>query len=144
MVSQRLFPLRLTPACSPDFLTRYGTDKSGEFEPFPVLVHTSRPQAWAIWSQSTGIVLPEPTSVVRLDSMIAVARAAERGVGAALVPVPHSDNWFKYGALVPMFDSLANMPETYYLCSPNAKANSLEVKALNSWVLVAFSEYIDP
>ena len=72
--------------------------------------------------------------------MIAVARAAERGVGAALVPVPHSDNWFKYGALVPMFDAAADMPETYYLAYPQAKAKIPEVQALRTWVLDAFSD----
>ena len=127
--SDLLFPLRLKAACSPDFLKRYWNAKAKTFEPFPVLVHTSRPEAWKIWSRSTGIELPEATSVVRLDSMIAVARAAERGVGAALVPVPHSDNWFKYGALVPMFEDTAEMPDTYYVAYPHAKADAPEVLA---------------
>jgi DNA-binding transcriptional LysR family regulator len=76
--------------------------------------------------------------------MIAVARAAERGVGAALVPVPHSDNWFKYGALVRMFEATVDMPETYYLAYPRAKAKSAAVQALRSWVLQEFQEYRGP
>ncbi len=144
LASDRLFPLRLIAACSPDFLKRYRSGAGKEFAPFPMLVHSSRPEAWKIWSRTSGITLPEPTSVLRLDSMIAVARAAERGVGAALVPVPHSDNWFKYGALVPMFDDVADMPETYYLAYPAAKAETVEVQALRSWVLEAFDEYINP
>lgn len=138
--ADRLFPLRLIPACSPEFLKRYKTGAKGDFAPFPILVHTSRPEAWKIWSRTANIALPPATSVVRLDSMIAVARAAERGVGAALVPVPHSDNWFKYGALVPMFDAVADMPETYYLAYPHAKAKVPEVQALRTWVLEAFSD----
>ena len=138
--ADRLLPLRLIPACSPDFLKRYKTGENGSFTPFPILVHSSRPEAWKIWARATGIDLPTATSVVRLDSMIAVARAAERGVGAALVPVPHSDNWFKYGALVPMFDAAADMPETYYLAYPQAKAKIPEVQALRTWVLDAFSD----
>jgi LysR family glycine cleavage system transcriptional activator len=70
--------------------------------------------------------------------MIAVARAAERGVGAALVPVPLSDNWFKYGALVPMYDAVVDMPETYYLAWPPAKADLPEVQALRDWVRETF------
>ncbi|MEE4276881.1 MAG: LysR substrate-binding domain-containing protein [Halieaceae bacterium] len=135
-----LFPLRLKPACSPDFLKRYRTGPGAAFKPFPVLVHTTRPEAWKIWSRSTGIELPEATSVVRLDSMIAVARAAERGVGAALVPVPMSDNWFKYGALVPMYEETADMPETYYFVYPETKALLPEVQALRAWVVKTFQE----
>ena len=136
--SDALFPLRLIAACSPDFLKRYR--KGQEFTPLPILVHTSRPDAWNIWSKATGITLPTATSVVRLDSMIAVARAAERGVGAALVPVPLSDNWFKYGALVPMFDEVVELPETFYLAYPKAKAEVAEVKSLRKWVLETFQE----
>ncbi len=138
--SDELFPLRLIPACSPEFLARYRTGTGRELSPFPILVHTTRPDAWKIWSRAAGIELPPATSVVRLDSMIAVARAAERGVGAALVPVPLSDNWFKYGALVPMFEQIADMPETYYLVYPLAKAELPEVKALREWVLETFQE----
>lgn len=136
--SDALFPLRLIAACSPEFLKRYR--KGQEFTPLPILVHTSRPDAWNIWSKATGITLPTATSVVRLDSMIAVARAAERGVGAALVPVPLSDNWFKYGALVPMFDEVVELPETFYLAFPKAKAEVAEVKSLRKWVLETFQE----
>lgn len=135
-----LFPLRLKAACSPAFLERYRKTSGRDFNPFPVLVHTTRPEAWKIWSRSTGIELPEATSVVRLDSMIAVARAAERGVGAALVPVPMSDNWFKYGALVPMYEQTADMPEAYYFVYPETKAELPEVQALRGWVLKTFQE----
>lgn len=136
--SDALFPLRLIAACSLAFLKRYR--KGQDFTPLPILVHTSRPEAWNIWSKATGITLPPATSVVRLDSMIAVARAAERGVGAALVPVPLSDNWFKHGALVPMFDAIAELPETFYLAYPKAKAEIPEVQSLRRWVLDTFQE----
>lgn len=140
LASDSLFPLRLIPACSPDFLKRYRRQSGEGYAPCPILVHTSRPEAWKIWSRTTGIRFPRATNVVRLDSMIAVARAAERGVGAALVPVPLSDNWFKYGALVPMYDATADMPETYYLVYPHEKADTPQVQALRAWVRETFQE----
>jgi DNA-binding transcriptional LysR family regulator len=72
--------------------------------------------------------------------MIAVARAAERGVGAALVPLPLSENWFKYGALVPLFEDLVTMEESYYLAYPRTRARTPEVRALRSWVLETFRD----
>jgi LysR family glycine cleavage system transcriptional activator len=135
-----LFPLRLLPACSPDFRARYQSDDGTMTTSFPMLVHTSRPEAWSTWSKASGVELPDASRIVRLDSMIAVARAAERGVGAALVPVPLSDNWFKYGALVPLFDDVVTMPEAFYLVYPASSARSAEVQALRQWVLDTFQE----
>jgi LysR family glycine cleavage system transcriptional activator len=135
-----LFPLRLIPACSPAFFRQYLSD-DGPIQPFPIVVHSSRPEAWKVWTRVAGIALPEASNVIRLDSMIAVARAAERGVGAALVPVPLSDNWFKYGALVPMFDTIVEMPEAYYLVYSPEKAETDEVIALREWVLEVFEPF---
>lgn len=138
--SDALFPLRLIAACSPDFLSRVKSKEGDMQEPFPMLVHTSRPEAWDTWSRASKIKLPPPSRTVRLDSMIAVARAAERGVGAALVPVPLSDNWFKYGALVPMYEHVVTMPETYYLVYPPSSGRSEEIRALREWVLEVFQD----
>jgi LysR family glycine cleavage system transcriptional activator len=60
---------------------------------FPLIVHEARPKAWAEWSKVSGIDLPDNPKVTRLSSMIAVVRAAEQGIGAALVPVPLADQW---------------------------------------------------
>ena len=43
---------------------------------------------------------PEPKNVIELDTMFAVVRAAERGIGVALVPSALCDSWFRSGALV--------------------------------------------
>ena len=140
LAADRLFPLRLMPACSPGFRERFQSDDGRMREPFPMLVHTSRPEAWSAWSKAAGVELPPASRIVRLDSMIAVARAAERGVGAALVPVPLSDNWFKYGALGPLFDEVVTMPEAFYLAYPGGDGRSAEVQALRAWVLDTFQE----
>ena len=50
------------------------------------------------------MTVPRDATVIRLDSMIAIARAAERGLGVALVPVQLSDAWFESGSLVPLSD----------------------------------------
>ena len=47
--------------------------------------------------------------------MIAVVRACERGLGAALVPVPLADLWFKYGSIVRLFRHELVADVSYYL-----------------------------
>ena len=96
-----LFPLRMVPAGSPDFKKAMVVEKKQIRSAFPLIVHETRPKAWKNWSESTGISIPADSKVTRLDSMIAVVRAAEQGIGAALVPVPIANLWFEQGSIVP-------------------------------------------
>jgi len=42
-------------------------------------------------------------------------RACERGLGAALVPVPLADLWFKHGSIVRLFSEQLVTEVSYYL-----------------------------
>lgn len=137
--ADRLFPLKLVPACSPAFLERFSSEDEKLRQSFPVILHTTRPQAWARWQKQSGIKLQDPSGTLMVDSMIAVARAAERGLGAALVPMPLSENWFKYGALVRLFDETVEMPEAFYFVTDPADGDMPEVDALRAWVVRRFS-----
>jgi LysR family transcriptional regulator, glycine cleavage system transcriptional activator len=122
--SDRLFPLRLIPAASPELRKK--------------IVHDNRPKAWRQWQQSSGIQIPQDASIIRLDSMIAIARAAERGLGAALVPVQLSDAWFESGSLVPLSDhELVTRDAYYFVCRPGG-ANNETIQTLRTWVLQNF------
>jgi DNA-binding transcriptional LysR family regulator len=111
---ERLFPLRHTPACSPRFLARYAKDGLPG-RSFPVIVHAARPNAWDKWMRESGTRIPEPSNVLKLDSMASVVAAAERGLGAALVPMPLSTRWFDNGSLVRLFGSDLVSRDAYYL-----------------------------
>jgi LysR family glycine cleavage system transcriptional activator len=137
--SDPLFPLRLVPACSPGFLKRFKGNDNRFAEPFPVVLHANRPSAWSNWMKSAGVDLPEPSQTIKVDSMIGVARAAERGLGAALVPMPLSENWFKSGALVQMFDHEVVLDDIYYFVSDKSHAQLPDVQALRAWVLGEFA-----
>ena len=90
MPSNLLFPLRMVPAGSPEFKKAMIVKKKTIVSDFPIIVHETRPKAWKKWAKGSGIHLPKDSKVTRLDSMIAVVRAAERGIGAAMVPVTNS------------------------------------------------------
>ena len=136
--SDRLFQLRLIPAASPDLLRSLKVDDSSIEGDVPLLVHESRPKAWRQWQQSSGVQIPQEASVIRLDSMIAIARAAERGLGMALVPVQLSDAWFESGSLVPLSDHELVTPDAYYFVSRRADADNDTVQTLRQWVLQNF------
>lgn len=133
-----LFPLQLVPACSPEF--RAGLNMVGwnVQKPFPLVVHSTRPDAWRLWSEYSGIRIPKTRNVIRLDSMIAVARAAERGLGAALLPLPLSDAWFQSGSLVRLFDQEMESSDAYYVVFEKEHGHRPEIHALRDWVLQEF------
>ena len=137
--SDLLFPLRMVPAGSAAFKKSVKVKNKRIVSDFPLIVHDTRPKAWKEWSKSTGIALPEGARVTRLDSMIAVVRAAEQGIGAALVPVPIAEQWFKQRTIVRLFDEELVADVSYYLVSQDGRSADEAVDTLRSWILGRFA-----
>ena len=138
--AEPLFPLRLMPAGSKPFRDSIKVRNKTIVSEFPLIVHDTRPNAWARWSKASGIALPKDPGVIRLDSMIAVARAAEKGLGAALVPVELSDSWFADDSLVPLFDAELTTNDAYYVvCDRNSVSND-SIRVFRDWVLQTFGD----
>ena len=62
--------------------------------------------------------------------MFSLARAAQQGMGIALVPLPVAKAWFKEESLVKLFPQELVTTDKYYLvqhdtCSSNREANEL-------------------
>ena len=71
--------------------------------------------------------------------MIAVVRAAEQGIGAALVPVPLADLWFKHGSIVRLFKDELVGDTSYYLVCNEDRAGEEPVRRLCDWILQKFA-----
>jgi len=140
LLSNLLFPLRMVPAGSPAFKKEMTVRNQKIVSDFPLIVHETRPKAWKQWAKSTGIQLPENGKVTRLDSMIAVVRAAERGIGAALVPVPMADQWFKQGSIVRLFRNEFVADVSYYVVCREDRAEDECVHLLRDWILQNLAE----
>jgi len=139
MASSLLFPLRLVPAGSPDFKKNMVVKNKVISSDFPLLVHESRPKAWAEWANVSGVQLPANAKVTRLDSMIAVMRATERGLGAALVPLPLADLWFEHRSIVRLFKQQLVTDANYFLVWKEARAGDDNVRKLREWILQTFA-----
>ena len=135
-----LFPLRLVPAGSPALYDSIELRAGKVIGEFPLLVHASRPKAWQKWERSSRIKLPDHKNVIRLDSMIAVARAAERGLGAALIPKQLSNSWFDSTTLVQLFEHELVTRDTYYLVCRPEDSNKEEIQIFRNWVVQNLAE----
>ena len=140
MPSDLLFPLTLAPAGSPDFKKNLEVRDNRIVSDFPLIIHETYPMAWKQWSKSAGIALPGNSKATRLDSMIAVVRACEQGLGAALVPVHLADLWFKYGSIVRLFSQQLVTEVSYYLVVREDRVDDPAVSLLRDWILQNFRE----
>lgn len=131
----RLFGLTLVAACAKHHAPMVSKLGSNLFREMALIVHKSRPHAWASWAEEVGLEAPEPRNVIELDTMFAVARAAEQGIGVALVPTALCASWFKSGALIQIFPTEIATRDAYYLVCRPRDADKPEVHAMKQWVL---------
>lgn len=138
LVADELFALRLVGACST--ATRARLEELGRtaLAEVPVFVHRLLPAAWDQWAEAAGFAPPPLRNVVAIDNMFAVTRAAERGIGVALVPTVVSESWFASGALVRAAAPEVTTGERYYLVCRGADATRSEVRAVRDWAIAEF------
>ena len=137
--AELLFPLRMAPAGSKAFKKTIKLNGNRIVSDFPLVVHETRANAWREWTRLSGMQTPDDAKITRLDSMIAVVRAAEQGIGAALVPVPLSEQWFRQGTIVRLFDQELVADVSYYLVSREDRADAAAVVTLRRWILERFA-----
>ena len=137
--SARLFSSPLTAVCAPQHAGRVARLGREVFGTLPLIVDRTRPFAWSNWAEEVGLERPEPRQLIEFDTMIAAVRAAERGLGIALVPVRLCQSWIRTGALVCVFAVELATPEAYYLVSRPRDAERPPVKALTRWALAQYS-----
>ena len=136
----RLFPLSLTAVCAPQHTAAVARLGRAVFKEMALIVHKPRAQAWSEWAEEVGLDTPEPRNVLELDTLHAVVRAAERGIGVALVPTVHCEDWFRSGALVRMFPVELPTADTYYLVTRPKDADKPDIRAFSDWMVAQFTE----
>ena len=130
---EKLFSLSLVAACAKEHAATVARLGSNVLRDMALIVHKSRPFAWNSWAQEIGLAPPEPKNVIELDTMSAVVRAAERGVGVALVPQMLCNAWFESGALVRIFPIELPTHDTYFLVNRVKDTARPEVLAMTDW-----------
>jgi LysR family transcriptional regulator, glycine cleavage system transcriptional activator len=136
--SHLLFALELAAVASPAVAQQIDEAGPSIFQEVPLIVQRARPESWRDWALQAGFRVPEPKQVVELDTMFAVARAAERGVGIALVPWILLDAWFEDGDLVRVSPALLATEDRYFLTVRPEDEQRPEVQAVVQWALREF------
>ena len=136
---EKLFSLRLAPAGSPELYDSIRVVANRIVSDLPLLIHETRPDAWREWERGSGISLPQTPKTITLDSMVAIAKAAEQGLGAALMPVRPDNRWFNQSSLVHLFEYDFQTEDAYYFVTKDADYDAT-IGVLKEWVLQEFGD----
>jgi LysR family transcriptional regulator, glycine cleavage system transcriptional activator len=134
MVARPLLALTLAPACCPQIAQRWPLSEPRALLEATLIVHNRRPRAWQDWFARVGVPCERLPKTMHFDSLFAVARAAERGLGIALLPVALSQSWLATGTLVRPCSGELETPDRYYFVHRPEAARNPDVAALGNWI----------
>lgn len=139
-IVHELFPIRYAPACNKKLYKKLKSSGFSALKTTPLILHSSRPWSWHQWADKNGVDDFDPKQIIQLDSMFGVARAAQQGMGIALVPLPMSKTWFSEELLVKLFDEELQTNDKYYLIQHENMDNRPELILFAQWVKDNFSD----
>jgi LysR family glycine cleavage system transcriptional activator len=134
-----LFPIRYVAACNKKLYKKLKNKGFDALKTTPLILHSSRPWSWHQWADNIGVDDFDPKQIIQFDSMYGVARAAQQGMGIALVPLPMSKAWFSEQLLVKLFDAELNTKDRYYLIQHENIVNKAELTLFADWVKKTFT-----
>jgi LysR family glycine cleavage system transcriptional activator len=140
MIAAPLLKLRLAAACSPELARQRPLEEPRALLDTTMIVHNRRPRAWHDWFARMGVPCPDIPRAIQFDSLFAVARAAQSGLGVALLPVGLSSSWFATGALVQPCAGELETSDRYYLVHRPEAGRNPDVAALSAWITARFAQ----
>jgi LysR family glycine cleavage system transcriptional activator len=135
LIAHPLFAQTMIPACSPALMAERPVLRYEDLNQHTLLVHESRRDDWDRWATAVGMKALQPAQIVRIDSMTAATRAAEKSIGIALLPAELSRGKFDSGRLVRVFDDELVTDEEYTLLVRTDDENRDDIRALCAWLM---------
>ena len=137
LIAHPLFAQTMVPACSPELFAEKPVLRYEDLNSHTLLVHEARRDDWDRWANAVGMKALSPAQIVRIDSMSAATRAAEKSIGIALLPAELSRRKFSSGRLKRVFDDELVTQENYTLLVRTEDENRDEIRALCGWLVEA-------
>ena len=94
----------------------------------------SRLEPWRPWFDAAGLDWEEPDTGHRFEDLSLLYHAAANGLGVALARASLARPLLEAGAIVPLFDTVANSPYAYYFVYERSILDRPEVVALIEWL----------
>jgi len=129
-----LFPQVFVPACAPRLIRGIGSGGELDLNRQTLLVHNYRADLWERWAEMRGIRTIQPKTIIRFDSMLEVAQAAEQGIGIALLSAAVATRRFASRSLSKPLLAELNTGEHYFLVARREDADRSAIAPLLTWL----------
>ncbi|WP_177168909.1 LysR family transcriptional regulator [Thalassotalea agarivorans] len=139
-IVHELFPIRYVPACNKSIYKKWAAKGYDALSQVPLILHQARPWSWHKWADQLDIPNFDPKQIIQFDSMYSVAKAAQQGMGIALVPLPISKTWFKEEMLVKLFQEELITRDRYFLIQHKNIESAPELQTFAEWVKQEFQQ----
>ena len=130
----RLFLEEAIPVCSPASLRASPIENAADVLKWPLLVQSSRRDAWDKWLAAAG-VSASPAPSASFEHFVMLAEAAAAGAGIALVPRFLIEAELADGQLVAPLSMAIRGDGAYYLVLPEGRPLSIAQKNFRRWLL---------
>ena len=135
LIAHPLFAQTMVPGVLAGAVCRASGETLRRPEQHTLLVHEARRDDWDRWAIAVGMKALQPAQIVRIDSMSAATRAAEKSIGIALLPAELSRRKFDSGRLMRVFDDELVTQEEYTLLVRTEDENRDDIRALCAWLM---------
>lgn len=123
------------PVCAPAMLARRPIAAPEDLLDWPLLVQSTRRQAWQGWFKGAGIEAEVPAPSASFEQFLMLAQAAAAGAGIALIPRFLIEPELASGSLVSPLPHSQHGEEAYYLVTPEDQPGSKTLDDFRAWVL---------
>lgn len=141
LITHKLFERKVVVACAHDYAAERPIETYEDLDGHTLLIHDSSPDAWDVWARRVGVRPPVPQKLLRSDSMSAIARAAQQGLGIALISWPLGRNWFGDKSLIRVFDEEVSTGQHFYVAMRAEDAERDDVTRLCDWIVSEFEQF---
>jgi LysR family glycine cleavage system transcriptional activator len=124
----------VVPMTSPALARQYSLRGPADLLSAPLLVLSSRPDAWERWFQANEVFCDTVHGPV-FDQFETIGRAARAGLGVGLLPEFLFTEELQRGELVPVTDSRGESLESYHFAWPTSKAANKSIASFRDWLL---------
>ena len=136
MAAHRLFPIVVTPVCTPSLLARLGPLKNPRDLLRKPLISPADP-AWRIWFAAAGVpdaqLFPYDGPSFGVQHLEGKAALADQGV--AMVTPNFFAPELRSGRLLRLFDVVADSGESYWFAYPKQLSNTSKLRAFRAWII---------
>lgn len=132
--ARALLAEEVVPVCSPSLLEGRKSLSAKAIAALPLLQQSTRPEAWQLWFQASGVDAPQAAAGPRYEQFSMTAAAASQGLGLGLIPRLLIEDELARGTLVVANPQALAETRHYWVVQPQDARADAALAAFLDWL----------